>query len=141
MSKINGVLRASPILMRRFKVVEIHDDYLVCRAFDGLVFSAELERVAKPWDLQRTAHDGRTYVMGDPPTAVTYAYAGSAGLDPHRSATRGASVTGERITPAYFVEAQVLALFLPLGGTGVSASGVEVQWLDLNVGARGWAVV
>jgi len=142
MNALQGLPWVSPVLIRRFKVVEVQDDYVVGQAFDGVIFADEPTRIAKPWDLQMSAQDGQSYAVGWPAVTTGFVYSSGSGLrDPTRVATRDGVSRSERIEPAYFPDAQILALYSPLGGTGVSVGGQPVLWLDLNVASRGWVAV
>lgn len=144
------------------QVLEIHDDYLVCRGFDpedNRFYNAVA--VAKPYLLQKTPWDGRELTLPEgtlPDTVVTYDY--PEGGNPWRTATYdNGTVEQQNISPPWFV-GDVIAAVKPrskLGDTpgtptivaetdeldlewGIlyDESNKPIHWMDLNVGGRTW---
>lgn len=121
----------STITIRRAEIVTIGVGYLLCR--DPDIGQGEDARtrfyVAMPSLFRATSHDG-----------VSYAYTDGN--------TRTASKSGETdethlITPRY-VEGDMIMAASPVnfgsGLTGIVATGVPVEWIDLNLDGRAWAV-
>lgn len=115
--------RAGAVAVFRFQAMQ--DDYLECITYDSW---ADAEgsitiKVAKPPLLRRsvTSHGG-----------VSFSYSSAI-------ARTADSTEDQVIVPAYDVDDLIVAARVQRG-TGLILSGPErVEWLDLNVDARGWA--
>ena len=114
-------------VIQQFSVVSVHDDYLICQAWDGEFLSGINVQIAKPFLLKNSFFDGFSY------DGVSYTY-----IDVNtREATDGTTTETQIVTPAYSIEATIYAVRDVLGGVDLNGSGIE--WLDLNVDGRAWA--
>lgn len=124
--------------VRRLVVAAIAPDYLTCYAFDGLTTGDAPLYVARPPRL-RGSEAARTFAGG------TVSYSGVNATGTARTATLpDDSTESQVIVPEYVVGDELFAVRNLAGGTGVTrtAGGAShaVEWLDLNVDARAWAV-
>lgn len=123
---------------RRFLVVEVRGDYLVCRRAGGDAAVETQDRsvyVAKPYLLRQTPFDGLSR------GGISYAYTGTAA----RTATdEDENTENQVIVPSYVVGDEIVAARGITGGTGTfggADSDVALEWMDLNVDGRAWAKV
>lgn len=127
------------IVIARFRVKSLQNDYLVCRRYSPAVGTAvEVAGtvniyVAKPYELRRTPFDGKTITYGS--QIITYTYSDEC----TRIATDGDDTETQVMTPLYFVDCEILAVMNISGGTGLAVSDVPVMWEDLNTAGRFWA--
>jgi len=127
-----------------FTLVEEFDDYLVCEGFDPLAGEQITAAVAKPFLLQRSPFDGKSVDFNG--LVVNYVYS-EAGVRQASGQVSGTYVAEtQAITPDYFVGDTVSVARVQIGqgndSTGYTdADGLPIEWADLNVGARTWAVV
>lgn len=124
-------------VVRQMVIAAIHDDYLVCRDWDGHAEGETDVEVARPWELQRTPWDGESRTIDGVTYSYTYADAASR--------TKSADDQDEEqvIVPPYFVGAVIQAAALI---SGHAASHGEdpvtlVRLIDTNNAARAWAQV
>lgn len=111
----------------RFLVQSIGNEYLTCHTYDGTTEGSDDILVAKPPDFRASVMDGLSYESSD----LTWVSS--------QTLTADDGVTEETwlITLSYFAGCEVYAVKNPDGGTGVD----DVDWLDLNVAGRCWAVL
>ena len=115
--------------IRRFEVVSVDDDYIVCIEPGDTSSDPKYYNIAKPYLLQRTPFDGETR------DAISYAYTSAT----ERTATDETYEEEDQvIVPNYVAGDIIYAAFAPTGGTGVEDASM---WLDLNVDGRAWAKV
>lgn len=114
----------------RFKITTVGGVYLTCRRWDGENTGVTDVLVARPYLLRTdlTAHNG-----------VTFTYATVGGVI-ERTATSGADNETQVVVPAYAVGDEIFALRGILGGTGAEDGDDAVEWMDLNLDARAWAL-
>lgn len=129
-----GKAVSNPGRSKRFKVVEVKGDYLVCNAFNGQVTGTQKITVAKPWLLRRSPFDGESR------DSITYTYSS----DTERQADDGSNTEDQVVVPSYVVDDEIYAEFDPEGGSGVTVTlpdntEVAAMWLDTNRDGRAWA--
>lgn len=110
----------------RLRVKSVGDDYLVCRRWDGTEEDDTDLSVAKPWLLRRsTARTGYTYSYSSNTTRVS-------------TKTADSTTENQTITPSWLVNDEIWAVSCQ---TGVTVSGEDLRYQDLNLDARAWAKV
>lgn len=114
-----------PIVRMRFK--SQGNDYIVCRRWDGTTEGTEDVRVAKPWKLR---HDADNYG-----TVTSLATTSASEVDVDDGGG-GEDAETWIITPSYETNDEIYAL--AVGGTGVTVSGDELRFIDMNVDGRAW---
>jgi hypothetical protein len=117
----------------RMRVQSVSEDHLVCRTWKGGESGTVDILVAKPWELRKTGWDGQTI------DGITYTYSSGTA----RSATDGVDTENQVITSPYTVSGgyvDIVAIRYFQGGTDVTVANKAVEWLDLNLAARAWAV-
>ena len=137
-------MRKNKIYLRRFRVKTVYWNSVVCREVIGSgagTESGEDTQIMLPWDLQRdhwlgTAYTGEpTYTQG---AAVQY-----------RTATLGATVETQRITPSYklpggtYKGSEIFVAQLGFIQTVIDLPHYTntVDLMDINVTGRAWAKV
>lgn len=147
---------AGGLALSLMKVINEYGDYLECYGFDhnaknpGGAFSPASHRkffVAKPTLLMKSPWDGATIQssVDGAATDVVYSYTGI------NTRTATATINGEevtetqRITPDYFHSDEIVVARLKKnrGYDGIrtpTASGARIEFMDLNVSGRCWAV-
>jgi hypothetical protein len=123
----------SGVRLRRFAVLSVGYDHLVCRTWDGATQGSEDVLVAKPLELRKTGWHGATI------DGVAYTYSSGTA----RSASKDGDSEDQVIGPPYTVSEttlEIVAMAGIAGGTGVDVDGVAVRWIDLNLAARRWEV-
>lgn len=118
--------RTRPLL--RLRVKTIANDYLTCRTWDGTNEGSADINVARPVELR---HDV-DYYPGL--TSLTTVNAQEV------TATDGADTETWKVTPDYVVDGEIWAT-VSGPGTGVTVSGTELRWVDLNLAGRAWAAL
>lgn len=119
----------------RYLVTAIGDDTLTCRTFADCVIGGEDIFIARPFEIQKSAWDGKTI------NGITYTYS----TPLVRVATDAASVglqIIQEIIPSYVLNFTQIAASTLEGGTGLTIGNsppVDVTLVDINKGARGWA--
>lgn len=124
----------------RFRLIEIHEDYLTCRRWDGINEGDVDVYVAKPFMLQQTPHDG---VSRNGFTAGSYA----ATTAVTRTVTKDADQSTENqvIVPSYQVadgaEWDGDEIYAIAANTDVTVGTAElvVKLIDANLDGRAWA--
>ena len=113
----------------RFRVKEAGDypDSVDCVSYDFDVEATTFIQVAKPFELRRTPHDGKTI------NGVTYTHI----TNVKRRAEKGDISETQIITPPYYFDHPILACRDMEGGTGVTVDGKAVVWEELP--GRQWA--
>ncbi len=116
-----------PVVVARFSIYQLANDYLIARTVDDT--DAPLQWIAKPDDLRttHTSHNGVTFTYTDGST---------------RSATDGTTTETQVLTPPYVVGDVILALAPVVTGLRATINGTvtALNWIDLNITARQWAV-
>ena len=115
-SRISETEGSIPVKMQ---ITEIKETYLICD------YSGTSIKVAKPWAIR----------MGvDFPSGPAYVYNSAT----HRTATQGATVEEQYITPAYGIGEEITA-----ASTGFEVlkdvDGNIITWIDINTAGRSWA--
>jgi len=123
------------VALRQFKVQSLQTDYLICREWDGYTEGDADVRVALPWLLRRTPHDGAAARA-----SITYTYTDNE----TRTADNGASTETQVIIPSYVASDIIYAERGIFGGTSLNftdsnGNDIPVEWLDTNVDGRAWA--
>jgi len=88
---------------------------------DGEIEGTTLIQVAKPYELRRTPHHGKTV------NGVSYTYSGNV----KRTARKGGLSEVQIVTPPYYIGLVILACRDMLGGTGVKVDDKSVVWEEL----------
>lgn len=109
------------------RVKSVQDDYLVCRAWDGVTEGVSDLLVAKPYLLRRTPFHGKTV------NGLTYSFVSATQV----SVTSGTTTETWVITRPY--SENDLLFVAPAGSTGVNYGTVAVTLFDLNADGRAWA--
>lgn len=117
---------SEPARVTQYRIKTVSGDYVTASTWINSV-EGPTRTILKPWQLRRTPFDGAT--VG----TVTYSYTS----DVSRFATDGTDDENQVVVPVYRVDDVFYAS--PVRGTGVSVSGNEVLWLDINVDGRAWA--
>lgn len=113
--------------IKRFEVVSVDDDLIVCMEPGDTSSDPKYYNVAKPYMLQRTPFDEKTR------DAISYVYTSEV----ERTATdEDYEEEDQVIVPNYVAGDIIYAAFSPTGGTGVESAPM---WMDLNLDARAWA--
>jgi hypothetical protein len=132
-----------------FKILEngIKDDYLICEGFDPNTddFLRKVS-VAKPYLLQRKPFDGKEGKVGSVDVSYEYVDGANGSLRIVRAVLTGDYPVTEhqRVTPHYAKDDIVLVVKCakkPPGEQWKDENGREIEWIDLNFGARAWARV
>lgn len=123
----------------RVVLVDVGDDHLVVIRLDddGLTTSDQFN-IAKPYKLQRTPWDGEQITLPDVGITLEYAYTD---ID-ERTATIVAGGSGDVETQFIiqrYLVGDILTVFRPENGTGVTVAGEELAYMDNNESQRGWA--
>lgn len=88
---------------------------------EGEVEGTTLIQAAKPYELRRTPHHGKTV------NGVAYTYSGNV----QRTASKGGLSEVQIVTPPYYIGLVILACRDMAGGTGVKVDGRSVVWEEL----------
>jgi len=140
--EVPPVQDSGPVAVKRYLVISVQNDYLVCREMEGASPTGPSINVAKPYDLRRTGWDGVTVTYtiapypGAPATrAIGYAY--DSPILRRANITIGASSSTEyqEIIPYYVPNRSQIFALEPENDTGVAS----VTWQDLNTDGRAWA--
>ena len=134
--------KSQPVSLKRFLVISVQNDHLVCKELSGVSAIGPDINVAKPYDLRRTGWDGIT---------VTYAVAPYPGAPATRNILysydtpilRRAAITlaglstteYQEIIPYYVPNKSQIFAVEPENDTGVAVA----TWQDLNTDGRAWA--
>lgn len=121
------IIGNSPDSAIRMRVKSIANDYLTCHTWDGTNEGTVDILVAKPAELR---HVLATYAQLTGFTTVGTQTA---------TATDGVDTETWKVTPDYVVDGEIWATLCG-SGTGVTVSGAELGWIDLNLSGRAWAV-
>ena len=118
---------AAPLGSLRLRFKSESNDYITCRTWDGTTEGTHDVLVAKPPQLR---HDYTLYagLTGLTTTAVDEV-----------TATNGLVIESWKVTTSYVIDGDIWAT-TPPSGTGVTASGNRVVWLDENRDGRVWAI-
>lgn len=124
---------ASPI--QRYLITLRRGDYYHARTWDGDTAGSETIYIAKPAKLRQSIN---AELIGG--NLITYTY----NSDTSRTATFSTFFENQIVIPWYLTGDQIFAI-KPIGGTGVVTAapdtvGQTIEWLDLNIDARAWAL-
>jgi len=114
---------------QQFRVQSVGNDHITCHTWDGTTEGTVDVKVAKPYLLRRTPFDGETR------DGITYTYSSAV----EREADDGADTEDQVIVDSYIEDDIIYAIRRISGGTDVTVSTVDLQWLDLNIDGRYWA--
>lgn len=114
---------------KRFRVVSLETDYLVCNEWNGIEQGGVEILVAMPYLLRRSPFDGLSR------NQIAYSYLS----DSTRTASGAAGEETQVITPSYVSDDEIVALKNVSGGVGVIGPDDPLEWIDINVDARAWA--
>ena len=115
---------ANSDIIRQMQILSISGDTLTCALNDGSTNTDVLYTVARPVLLRRSLTSWNS---------ITYTYSD----DQTRVATPGGSQT---VTPAYVIGDIIYAAQSVDGGpTVLDASGIPVDWFDINADGRVWS--
>jgi hypothetical protein len=131
-----------PGVTKRFTLVSVHNDHLVCDEINGEPGIL----IAKPFNLRYTGWHGESVLYtlegypAQPAAVITIAYSHVSAVYRRATVTFGAVETIEHqvIIPRYIPGKTIIFAAQSENGTGAAAAGVE-GWVDLNADARAWA--
>jgi len=135
----------SNYVVRQFKVIEEHGDFLHCVTWDTIEEGTDIISVAKPYLIRRTPFDSLLDANAllrqvSPILTLKYEYS----EDNIREAidVLEEDITEEQIVVPKYVDGDLIYASLGiLGGVDViNDDGNIVEWLDTNVDGRFWAL-
>jgi len=118
--------------VQQFVVNSVYGDYLSCYPYNGLqINTTAVILVAKPYLLRQTPFNGSSR------NGVSYTYTSAI----QRTATDGSTDETHVITPSYVTNDIIYAIRNIVGKTATYNSQLDIiEWLDMNVDGRSWAV-
>jgi len=127
--------------VQRFNVLSPQDDYVACQRADvsGISYGAVVN-VAKPVELRVSSWEGKkigdwTYSRTN--TQIRNARRATYAGTPVPDGLQIGDIVDEVLSPDYAGGTEVEGTE-PLGGTGVTVTGIAATWIDLNADARRW---
>jgi len=128
-----------PLSIGVFTVLQVLDDYLICEGYDALTRKFyNNAAIAKPYLLQRTPWDEQTIDLGDYTVTYTYINDYTRQIEGYENESSEAFESAvESIDPPYFVGDRITAIRRDV--EAVQIGGENIQWEDLNLGARKWS--
>lgn len=145
-----GSDQAAPLAWPEWELYEVHDDYLVCKAWDGTVAFGELTNIAKDPELRVSTYDGRMIDHDAPIGELDYTYTGPKARTVEETA--GSTTQDQIIIPDYVEHVDAAGEDPAVAGSIITAvpaavsvrndaddDGVWCQWREVT--QRAWANV
>lgn len=129
-----GSAAAAGISVQQFIITATAANYVIGATWNGVEQGDESIPIAKPWELRPDVFDGGTR------DDIAYTFSG----DETREADNLVDTETQVVVPSYLAGDVIFAMRNIDGGTGVSitfddGTSLDVDWLDMNLGARAWA--